>query len=122
MSQWKTLFKHLVKKGFDTYSPGQHRGECQSAYVVVRFAGSSSFGSFSSNQNLYEVMCYVPRDSYSTLEDYADRVRSAVLELYPMFVPTGFETAAFYDDTVKAHMISIEYRNSVRRSHSITLN
>lgn len=42
--------------------------------------------------------------------------------LYPLFVLTGFETAAYYDDTVKAHMVSIEYRNMVQNKPTLIQN
>ena len=35
----------------------------------------------------------------------------ALKALEPMLMPTHYETPSFYDDTLKAHMISVQYRN-----------
>ena len=114
MSQWKTLYNHLSSEGFSVYSPGQHAGECLSPYVVLRYSGTSPVSTFTSTQDRYELLCYVPKDQYSTLLEYRDSVKEAMRGLYPTFVLTGYETAAYYDDSVKAHMVSVEYRNSVK--------
>lgn len=114
MSQWKTIYRHLTGRGFSVYSPGQHQGECVEPYVVVRTADSTPKLLFTSHTVVYDLLCYVPRDKYSTLEDYVMSVKQAMKSLYPAIIPTQYETASYYDDEVKAHMISIEYRNSVK--------
>lgn len=119
MNNWNTLYSHLKNKGFSVYSPGQHKGECLSPYVVARFSGRSPVGTFTSTQDNYELMCYVPRDKYSLIQQYSESVKEAMRGLYPLFVLTGFETAAYYDDTVKAHMVSIEYRNMVQNKPTL---
>lgn len=50
------------------------------------------------------------------LESYRDSVKEAMRHVYPTFVPTGYETGAYFDDSVKAHMISIEYRNMIQNT------
>ena len=112
MSQWKAIYKQLKADGIDVYSPGQHQGDCVSPYVVVKDAGVSPTLSFSSSQALYDVMCYVPQMKFSSLEPYVETVKESVKKLYPMIVPTNFQTASFLDDTVKGHMVSIQYRNN----------
>lgn len=112
MTQWQKIYKHLQTEGLDVYSPGQHKGECISPYVVLKDAGASRLESFSSTQVLYDVMCYVPQNAFSTLESYVDRVKAAMEGLYPEIVPMYFETASFLDDTVKGHMISVQYRSN----------
>lgn len=112
MSQWQNIYKHLSECGLDVYSPGQHQGECTSPYVVVKDAGTNPLGNFSSTQTLYDVMCYVPKDKFSTLEPYVKHVKTCMRGLYPAIIPVNFETASFLDDTVKGHMISVQYRNN----------
>lgn len=112
MSIWKQIYAHLKQDGFDVYSPGQHRGECTTPYVVVKDAGSTRVSQFSSTQTLYDVMCYVPAEQFSTLEPFVHQVKSSLDGLYPMLVPMNFETGSFLDDTVKGHMISVQYRNN----------
>lgn len=110
-SRWQDIFKHLTSSGFDVYSPGMKVGECTKEYVVVKNDGSSRLASFSTDDDLYAVMCYVPKQSYSKLEPMVQRVKKAMKELEPMILPYGSQTPSFYDDSYKAHMISVEYKN-----------
>ena len=110
-SRWQDIYRHLSKGGIRVYSPGQHQGECLNPYVVVKDAGSLQFNEFSSTQNLYDLMCYVPKDRFSELEPFVDHVESLMEGLYPMLRPTHDRTPSFYDDSFKAHMISIQYIN-----------
>lgn len=112
MSQWQTIYSHLKSKGIDVYSPGQHEGHCVSAYTVVKDAGTTPYLSFSSTKTLYDLMCYVPKNKFSTLEPYVASVKKAMKELYPMIIPVNFETASYLDTSVDAYMISIQYQNN----------
>lgn len=112
MSQWQVIYRQLKADGIDVYSPGQHQGDCVSPYVVVRDAGVNPISGFSSSQALYDILCYVPQMKFSSLEPYVETVKESMRKLYPMIVPTNFQTASFLDDTVKGHMISIQYRNN----------
>lgn len=110
-SRWQDIFAHLKRKGFEVYSPGVKTGECTSSYVVVKNDGSSKHASFSTDVDLYAVMCYVPGNAYSTLEPFVQSVKESMKGLAPMILPYGTQTPSYYDDTYKAHMISIEYKN-----------
>lgn len=110
-NRWQDIFNKLSSSDFDVYSPGTKVGECSSKYLVVKKGGSSQVGNFSSTKDLYEVMCYVPQQSYSSLETFIQEVKAVMKELAPMVYPTGEQTPSFYDDTIKAHMVSIVYRN-----------
>lgn len=110
-SRWQDIFLHLKKENFDVYSPGIKIGECTSEYLVIKNDGSSKHTSFSTDVDLYAVMCYVPKDRYSSLEPFVQRVKKAMKGLEPMIKPYGSQTPSYYDDSLKAHMISIEYKN-----------
>lgn len=110
-SRWQDIFLHLKGKGFDVYSPGMKTGECTSEYLVVKNDGSSKHSNFSTDVDLYAVLCYVPRDKYSSLEPLVQRVKNSMKELEPMILPYGSQTPSYYDDSLKAHMVSIEYKN-----------
>lgn len=110
-SRWQDIFLHLKSQGFDVYSPGTKTGECTSEYLVVKNDGSSKHVSFSTDVDLYAVMCYVPKEKYSTLEPLVQMVKKSMKELEPMIKPYGSQTPSYYDDSVKAHMVSIEYKN-----------
>ncbi len=110
-SRWQDIFKHLEKQGFNVYSPGVKVGDCIFEYVVVKNDGSSKHLSFSTDVDLYAVICYVPKEKYSSLEPLVQRVKNSMKELEPMILPYGSQTPSYYDDSIKAHMISIEYKN-----------
>lgn len=110
-SRWQDIFLHLKNQGFDVFSPGMKTGECTSEYLVVKNDGSSKHTSFSTDVDLYAVMCYVPKTKYSILETLVQRVKSSMKELEPMILPYGSQTPSYYDDSLKAHMVSIEYKN-----------
>lgn len=109
-SRWQDIYKCLAEV-FDTYPPGVKVGECTGAYVVVKHAGSSKHLSFSTDIDLYDVMVYVPKQSYSTLEPLVQQVKKQMKGLEPMILPYGMQTPSYYDDKVKAHTISITYKN-----------
>lgn len=110
-TRWKDIYDKLAEKEIDVYSPGQKTGECTFPYVVVKNAGRTASTEISSSQDLYDLMCYVPENQYSTLETFVDAVEAAMDELFPMVRPMHFRTASFFDDTVKAHMVSTQYVN-----------
>lgn len=110
-SRWEDIFKQLEKSGFDVYSPGIKTGDCIAPYIVVAIGSSTEHTSFSTDVDLYSVMCYVPKQGYSALEPMLRSVEESLKELAPMILPYGQKTPSFYDDTIKAHMVSITYKN-----------
>lgn len=110
-SRWQDIYIHLKKSGFNVYSPGIKIGDCTKEYVVVKNDGSVSLSNISTDDDLYAVMCYVPKQQYSKLEPLVQKVKRAMKELEPMILPYGSQTPSYYDDGVKAHMVSIEYKN-----------
>lgn len=110
-SRWADIYKLLKSKGYDVYTPAQHEGECTSKYIVVKIGTLQRAYDFSSVQYQYDLMLYVPREEYSTLENFVEDVKKAMKELEPMIRPMNSQTGSFYDDTVKGHMISIQYMN-----------
>lgn len=110
-SRWQDIFLHLEESGFEVYPPGMKAGDCTSQYIVVKNDGSARHVGISTDDDFYAVMCYVPRDAYSSLEPMVQSVKRAMKGLEPMILPYGSQTPSFYDDSFKAHMISIEYKN-----------
>lgn len=110
-SIWGDIFSHLQNEGFDVYSPSSKVGECTSEYIVVKNNGSTRHNSFSTDVDVYSIMCYVPRNSYSRLEPMVQGVKRAMKKIEPLVKPYGSQGPSFYDDSVKAHMVSIEYKN-----------
>ena len=110
-SRWQDIFLHLEKSGFEVYPPSIKTGECLSKYIVVKNNGSYRHVGISTDDDLYSIMCYVPQKAYSSLEPFVQDVKKKMKELEPMIKPYGSQTPSYYDDSVKAHMISIQYKN-----------
>ena len=110
-SRWQDIYTCLENAGFEVYPPGIKVGDCTREYVVVKNDGSTRHPSLSTDMDLYSVMCFVPKNKYSTLEPLVQKVKKAMKGLEPMIVPYGMQTPSYYDDSYKAHMISIEYVN-----------
>ena len=111
-SIWQDIFTCLKNAGFDVYSPSTQTGECTSAYVVVKNDGSTAHdNNISTDDDLYLIMVYVPKDNYSDLEVEVQKVKEAMKSLLPMVVPCGLQTSSYYDDDLKGHMVSISYKN-----------
>lgn len=108
----KDIYDRLKEANIDVYFPTQKKGECKTPYVVVKDTGTSQYQQFSSVLKTYELLCYVPKDQYSQLEIFSGQVKEAMKPLWPMITPTRYETPPFFDDTVKGHMTSIQYRNA----------
>lgn len=110
-SRIQDIYLHLKEKGFEVYFPAQKVGECLSSYVVVKDATTSQYLQYSSTVTYYDIMCYIPKDHFSDLEPFVEEVKLAMKDLIPMIKPTHSQTQSFYDDSVKGHMISIQYKN-----------
>lgn len=110
-TRWKDIYTKLKSKGFDVYSPSQKDGECIEPYVVVKTSTQVGLSEISSEQQLYDIMCYVPKNKYSYLEEFVSQVEAALDEIFPLIRPTHNKTPSYYDDKVKGHMISVEYVN-----------
>lgn len=108
---WGQMYTHLKTSGFDVYSPGQHKGQCTSPYVVIKHAGASRLVGYSTDTHLYDVMCYVPVAEYSTLEPFVESVKESLKKLFPMIKPTGLQDPAFLDDSNQSFMSSVQYQN-----------
>lgn len=110
-SRWKDIYNLLKSHGFNVYAPAQHEGECIEKYIVVKLGTLQRANDFSSVQYQYDLMLYVPQNEYSTLELFVEQVKAAMKELEPMIKPLNSQTGSFYDDSVKGHMVSIQYYN-----------
>lgn len=110
-SRWQDIHIHLKNKGYKVYAPGTKNGECTEPYIVVKNDGGYKHVNFSTNRDMYAIMCYVPKGEYSKLEPMVQKVEEDMKELEPMVVPYGQKMPSYYDDTYKAHYISIEYEN-----------
>lgn len=70
------IFDHLKTEGFDVYFPSLKVGECKTKYVVVKSTGSSIHQTFSSDVDIYDIICYVPKNKYSQLESFVREVKN----------------------------------------------
>ena len=111
-SRWQDLYLFLASKGYDVYTPCQKEGECLSKYIVIKYAGSVKADMISSRRDLYDLILYVPKANYSQLESFVQQVISDMKEIEPLFMPyDNQQDTSYFDDSVKAHFVSIVYMN-----------
>lgn len=106
----KQIYDNIKEAGFDVYFPTQHKGECKKRYVVIKQSGVYKPLNVSTERPLYTIMCYVPENNYSDLEKMIRVVKQSMRKLFPMLFYAGNETESFYDEDVKAHMVSFQYQ------------
>lgn len=110
-TRWNDIFKHLKAEGIEVYSPATKTGMCKSPYVVVKDSGDIKTLNASATQRTYDILCYVPKNRYSEVEVYADRVAEIMDGLWPMIRPLHDRTEPYLDDTFDAWMTSMMYVN-----------
>lgn len=110
-TRYKDIFVHLKSNGILAYSPSQKGGECTEPYTVVKDMGASKMAGYSTTVNLYELLCYVPKNSFTKLDEYVSKVEKVMEKLKPMIMPTYYKTPSYYDDAIKGHMVSVQYQN-----------
>lgn len=117
MSVWKKVFRLLEENNIDTFPPAMQVGECKSPYVVIKHDGVSPMFGYTTENVFTSVMCYVPHNQYTKLDDYVESIKEILATIHPQVKPTGNETPDFYDDDVKAHMRSIMYQTRRRNQN-----
>lgn len=107
--------RDVLETVYPTYFPSQHKGDCIEPYIVIKQAGTvdsySGLLNISSERPLYTIMCYVPVNEYSKLDDMVLNVKQTMKALYPLLMYAGNQTPSFYDDTINGHMVSFQYQN-----------
>ena len=112
MSIIKKLIDTLNEDGTEVNMPLQHKGECINKYIVVKMEGVAGNLNVSSERPIYTIMCYVPENRYSDLEQFVYETKIKMKKMFPLLMYNqGSETPSFYDETVKGHMISFQYLN-----------
>lgn len=117
MSVYEKVFDKFKQNNIDVYPPNTHKGEAKNKYVVLSDGGRTKAGNFTSQTVLLDALIYVPGSRFTDLDPFADEVKGYADELYPLVIPTGYETPAFYDETIKGWMKSVEYRYTIRNKH-----
>lgn len=112
---WEQLFIHLESEGFEVYPPGEKVGECKSPYLVVTMDTGTQHYEYSSDQDYYTILCYVPYRQYGKLERLLLSVKESMIKLDPMLKSSGYRSPSFPDDNIKAHMVSVQYYNYKKR-------
>ena len=109
MSILKNIYDTIKESGMDVYFPSQHKGECTKPYVVIKSEDVTIPLTVSSERPIYTIICYVPQNRYSNLEDMIFELKQTLKKMYPIIMYVGNETASFYDADVNAHMKSFQY-------------
>ena len=118
MSILKSIRDVLEKDGTKVYFPTQHKGDCLEKYLVVKLDGSNIEMTVSSERPIYTIMCYVPKNEYSTLENFVYETKQKMKQIYPLVMYAGNETPSYYDEQIQGHMISFQYQGCRKIEYS----
>ena len=104
------IYDYLKEKGYSVHYPGYKELEGKEKYIVIKADGTFQPLVVSSERPIYTIMCYVPEKKYSELEAYVLEVKHSMLGLSPLVMYNrGSDTPSYYDEDVKAHMVSFQY-------------
>jgi len=106
---WQKMYLHLVKLGYEVYSPGQKRDKCLESYVVIKENGTYAMAGNVAGYKLFDLIIYHPIENYSTMEAYTENIKEAIKSIDELR-PTGNETPAIVDDTVQGYTTSVSYQ------------
>ena len=110
-TRYKDLYMFLKSKQYDVATPAERVGDCLSPYIVIRHSGSAQVSLLSTDEDIYDIMIYVPRNAYTQLEVLQQKIKKDMQEVQDIFKPRRSNLASFYDDSIKAHMLSMSYGN-----------
>lgn len=113
------IYNCLKKANIPTYLQGQHTGECRNAYVVVKPGIVAPYLQLSTNVCYYELLLYIPKDHPTQIETFKETVKTAMLDIYPMLSFADSESSPYFDDSVKAWMVDLTYRNFRKRDSAL---
>ena len=111
MIVWKKIFTYLKRNNIEVYPPQTKVGEATKPYVVLKHGLSLKVGDYSSSQTIYDVLVYTPKNQYSKAYDNVEQVKTLLKGLRPMLIPTYSETEPYFDETVQAWLVSLQYKN-----------
>lgn len=108
---WERAYLHLMSKGIDVYSPGQHEGKCTNPYVVLKNNGITGFeGSNQIGSQIIDIILYYPSTNYSNIEPYTYQIQRILKELSEYLRPTGNITPVILDDSANGYTQTLEYQ------------
>lgn len=113
------IYDCLKAAKIQVYLQGQHKGECNNPYVVVKPGIVAPYLQLSTNVCYYELLLYIPKEYPTQVESFKDTVKKAMLDLYPMMVFADAESSPYFDDSVEAWMVDLTYKNYRKRDSVI---
>lgn len=118
-SVWELVADELIKNGIKTYPPATKIKQCTEPYVVLKLGGAYRVKTYSTQREYYQILLYVPKNQYSKMADFEERVRRVLDNppLFPMIMPSGQTENDFFDDNIDAHLRIIIYYNYKRNRH-----
>ena len=107
-TNWQAIYKHLENKGYKVYSLGQHSGQCDSPYIVLRNEGSAPRKGV--ELPTYELLLYYPFNQYSEFEGYIESVKECMNDLYPSVWLMDGPGPHYLDPDVNGYMTNLVYQ------------
>lgn len=106
---FKEIYKHLKDGGFEVYSIGQHKGNCEKQYIVISETGSNEIIGKNLMSDNIELLIYYPIGIYSEFTTYINQIKITMKDLksYRRIISPN---PIIVDDDKKAYMTFLSYR------------
>lgn len=110
-SRLKDIYKNLKDDKIDVYLTGQHIGDCIKPYVVVKKGAVTKMAGYSTLINYFDLLCYVPKNQQTKIDEYIKAIRKSMLKISPMIKFNTTTSEPYFDESVQGFMVDLEYIN-----------
>lgn len=109
---FELIYRHLKSKGFDCYSIGQHKGNCEKEYVVIKNYTPSASSKVLLGEKV-ELFLFYPIGSYTKAMKFIESVRLVMSDLP---IEDNYNPLPILvDDSVQAYTTKLSYTNTRER-------
>lgn len=109
---FEIIYKHLKANKIDCYSIGQHKGNCEKEYVVIKNFTPSASSKVLLEEKV-ELFLFYPFGSYTKALDFVEKVRNIMSKL--SYEDDYSPLPIVIDDNVQAYATKLRYTNTRKR-------
>lgn len=109
---FEIIYRHLKSKEFNCYSIGQHKGNCEKEYIVIKNYTPSASSKVLLGEKV-ELFLFYPIGSYTKALQFIESVKLAMSEL--SYEDNYASLPIVIDDSVQAYTTRLRYTNTRER-------
>ncbi|MEG2246308.1 MAG: hypothetical protein RSC84_02565 [Peptostreptococcaceae bacterium] len=113
---FEKIYRKLKEKNIEVYSIGQHRGKCESPFVVIKEYEPIEVVGSNYYNNKVNLICYYPLGSYSKVKYFKNDIAEAIEELKE-FSRELLGNPIMVDDSKESYTFTLQYNNKKLRRY-----